>query len=183
MKIRIVGACGSGKTTLARTLSQTYDVPYYELDNLTWDRSEGPSRRRAVEERDRLLQEIVSADKWIIEGAQHTWGRESLELADVILILQPHRLLRDFRVFRRFVRTRLGLEASPYRQTFSDLIRMLRVWNRDYDREGYAIVMELTERCADKRAVVSDQAEALAYVEAYQCEQTKQRGVDNDGKP
>lgn len=40
MKIRIIGSCGSGKSTMARELSQMYAIPYFEIDNIIWDRSE-----------------------------------------------------------------------------------------------------------------------------------------------
>jgi pyrophosphatase PpaX len=40
MKIRIIGSCGSGKSSLSREISKHYGIPYYELDNVIWDRSE-----------------------------------------------------------------------------------------------------------------------------------------------
>ena len=39
MKIRIIGACGSGKTTLAREISKKFGISNYEIDNLIWDRT------------------------------------------------------------------------------------------------------------------------------------------------
>jgi shikimate kinase len=33
-KIHIIGSVGSGKTTLARTLSSHLNIPFYELDNV-----------------------------------------------------------------------------------------------------------------------------------------------------
>ncbi|TNJ68383.1 hypothetical protein FE784_00125 [Paenibacillus hemerocallicola] len=39
MKIRIIGSCGSGKSTLAKELSVRCGIPYYELDNVIWDRN------------------------------------------------------------------------------------------------------------------------------------------------
>ena len=39
MKIDIIGSVASGKTTLAGKISQKYNVPYYEKDNVVWDRT------------------------------------------------------------------------------------------------------------------------------------------------
>lgn len=39
MKIDIIGSVASGKTTLAGKISQKYNVPYYEKDNIVWDRT------------------------------------------------------------------------------------------------------------------------------------------------
>jgi adenylate kinase family enzyme len=33
-RIHIIGSVGSGKTTLARTLSSRLNIPFYELDNV-----------------------------------------------------------------------------------------------------------------------------------------------------
>lgn len=72
MKIRIIGSCGSGKSTLARELSKRYDIPYYEIDNMIWDRSSDnrkypeevkrshPSNRRVFE--GRLNWKIIDMD-------------------------------------------------------------------------------------------------------------------------
>lgn len=36
MKINVVGTSGSGKSTVARQLAQTFAVPYIEMDLLFW---------------------------------------------------------------------------------------------------------------------------------------------------
>lgn len=37
-KVHIIGSVGSGKTTLARNLSNKLLFPHYELDNVVWKR-------------------------------------------------------------------------------------------------------------------------------------------------
>ena len=64
-KIVIIGACGSGKTTLARQLSSKLDIASADLDDLHW--------RPGWVEADRQefrhdIEQIVSKDKWIISG-------------------------------------------------------------------------------------------------------------------
>lgn len=39
MKIDIIGSVASGKTTLAKKISSKYQVPYYEKDNIVWERT------------------------------------------------------------------------------------------------------------------------------------------------
>lgn len=134
MKIRIIGSCGSGKTYMARRLATKYGLPHIETDNLVWDRSE-PNKRYPEEVRDSMLQDIVAGPDWVIEGVHHKWGQESFTEADLIFIIRPHALLRDIRVVRRFIKTRMGMERSNYKQTFRNLYEMLLVWNREFDRE------------------------------------------------
>ena len=47
MKIDIIGSVASGKTTLARKISQKYNVPHYEKDNVVWDRTPDGDRKRS----------------------------------------------------------------------------------------------------------------------------------------
>lgn len=53
-KIHIIGSVGSGKTTLARKLSKTLQIPYYELDNVAWMRKESGDILRTDEEKGAL---------------------------------------------------------------------------------------------------------------------------------
>jgi adenylate kinase family enzyme len=50
-KIHIIGSVGSGKTTLARTLSSYLNFPFYELDNVVWIRHQSGDVRRSEKER------------------------------------------------------------------------------------------------------------------------------------
>ena len=45
MKLDIIGSVASGKTTLARELSEAYHVPFYEKDNIVWKRTTSGDKR------------------------------------------------------------------------------------------------------------------------------------------
>lgn len=55
MKIDIVGSVASGKTTLAKKISLKYNVPYYEKDNIVWERTANRDKKRTSEKRDALM--------------------------------------------------------------------------------------------------------------------------------
>lgn len=63
MKIDIIGSVASGKTTLAKEISLKYQVPYYEKDNIVWERTSTGDRKRSPEKRDIIFQEIISSNK------------------------------------------------------------------------------------------------------------------------
>lgn len=114
-KIHIIGSVASGKTTLAKKLSHRFNIPYHELDNVVWMRSEHGDIRRAAEARDQCLQELVRQDAWIIEGAHHKeWILPSLKEADLIILLDTAYSKRIFRITKRFLKQKIGLEKAHY---------------------------------------------------------------------
>lgn len=165
MKIRIIGPCGSGKTYIAKELSRKYSVPYYELDNLIWNRTEEEQHRNPVEVRDALLMDILQQDSWLIEGVYYKWGMDSFRQADIIVIIKPNKLATQFRVVRRFVRTRLGIESANYKQTLHNLYTMLFVWNKDYFAKSLPAIMKLTDEYERKRVIIANNRELLNRIE------------------
>ncbi|ULO06534.1 AAA family ATPase [Paenibacillus sp. 19GGS1-52] len=166
MRIRIIGACGSGKSTLAKELSQKYGVSCYELDNLVWDRS-AENLRFPIEVRDSKLAEILNREAWIVEGVHYKWGEESFARADLILILTPNKLVRDYRVVKRFIRTRMGMEQWNYKQSWHNLYQMIFEWNRGYDREAIPRIMEMTAELAEKRKMIKNTKAVETHIQAH----------------
>lgn len=133
MKIRIIGSCGSGKSTLARKLSKTYNVPYYEMDNIIWDRS-ADNLKYPDDVRDATLRLILGCEAWIIEGVQYKdWTMESIKQADIIFVLNPNVFIRDYWIIKRFVLSRTGIRPWNYKQSFRNLLKMIVRWNHQYD--------------------------------------------------
>ncbi|WP_245864283.1 hypothetical protein [Paenibacillus donghaensis] len=164
MKIRIIGGCGSGKSYAARQLSEQYGIRHYETDNFVWDRSED-NLRYSHEIRDVQLMAVVeSPEAWIIEGVHYKWGQASFEQADYIFVLRTRRWLRDYRVVRRFVRTRLGREQWNYTQTLHNVMQMIMEYNQRFDQVDFPRIMEQTEHLAHKRIVVTHNRQILSYL-------------------
>ncbi|MWV44281.1 hypothetical protein GRF59_11615 [Paenibacillus sp. HJL G12] len=163
IRIRIIGSCGSGKSFIARECSRMLGIPHYETDNFVWERGE-VQRKFPPETRDRLLREAVQSEAWIIEGVHHKWGKESFEHADIIFIISPNRLVRDFRILRRFVRTRLGMERANYKQSIKNLFVMTFEWNRGFDRVAMKEITQLTEPYKRKRIIVKSNQEIIKYI-------------------
>ena len=64
-KIIIIGCTGSGKSTFATKLQKIVNLPLVHLDNVWWK----PDRTHiSREEFDKRLEEILSGDKWIVDG-------------------------------------------------------------------------------------------------------------------
>ncbi len=91
MKIYIVGSVSSGKSTLAKKLSETLRIPYRSLDEVVHipDKSNPwGNRKRKVEERDKLFYSVIQQPKWIIEDVGRACFEEGLKKADKIILLE-----------------------------------------------------------------------------------------------
>jgi len=64
-RIIVIGTSCSGKTTLARRIADTLDIPHVELDALHW----GPGwSETPTEEFREAVRQRVGADRWVIDG-------------------------------------------------------------------------------------------------------------------
>lgn len=131
MKIHIIGPSGSGKSYLARKLSQQYSIPAWSLDDLFWDNN-GYSGKRAPEERDAMFEKILREEQWIIEGVQHSWVGRAFKDADVIALLEPPALLCRIRIIRRFIHRKISHHARE-NEDVKSLISLLK-WTKKFYR-------------------------------------------------
>lgn len=139
MKIRIIGAVGSGKTQLAQQLSLKYGIPVTSLDDLNWIRSTHGDRHRTPEARAILLNKIVSQDDWLIEGVQYRYGRETFADADVIYFKDVSHWRNLYYLVKRYLKNRLTNGPQQYAN-----LRIFLKWEHNFRvKERVEIVMLL----------------------------------------
>jgi adenylate kinase family enzyme len=91
--IHILGASGSGTTTLGRALAKRLQCPHFDTDDYFWlltDPSFTHQRERT--ERQRLLMDDVTAhDSWVLSGSLCGWGDVAIPLFELVVFLWiPH---------------------------------------------------------------------------------------------
>lgn len=160
-KIHIIGSVGSGKTTLAKELSVKLDIPYYELDNVVWNRQNSGDIRRTKQQKVEYLNNIILTKAWIIEGVHsEDWVAQSFSNADLIIFLDTNYFIRIYRIIKRYTLQKLGLEKSNYKPTFAIFIKMFK-WNRHFEEIGKPNFYHKYGMYSEKLLVVTSKREIL----------------------
>ena len=84
-RIYIIGNSGSGKSSLAKKLSQALKIKSYDLDDFYWLKKF--TKKRDKQEVDKLVKRITREKKWVIEGVYSSCITCSLDKADLIVWL------------------------------------------------------------------------------------------------
>lgn len=132
-KILIIGIVASGKTTLARRLSQTFNVPWYELDSIVHPNTPMGRYKRSAEEQIKVIMEIDKQGTWIFEGTDRDSYQCLYEMADTVIFLDPPLWKRKIRIFTRFCKQKFGIEKSHYKPDFM-MLKMMYRWTKDFER-------------------------------------------------
>lgn len=80
-RILVIGGNGSGKTTFSRKLAEKTDLPLIHLDKLNWV---GNWETVGNDEFDRLLQNELEKDRWIIDGNYNRTIPHRLKFCDTV---------------------------------------------------------------------------------------------------
>ncbi|MCG7311377.1 hypothetical protein [Brachybacterium sp. ACRRE] len=97
-RLHIMGASGSGTTTLGRAIANAWSVPHADSDDYFWVPTSPPyTTPRPVPERIGLMRTMfVPRDAWVLSGAINGWAGAVLEECDavVFLTLDPQERMR-----------------------------------------------------------------------------------------
>src|SRR5215475_14324852 len=111
-RIHILGASGSGTTTLGRALAERLQCPHF--DDYFWLTTDLPfTHQRARTERQQLLMDDLTAhDSWVVSGSLCGWGDVAIPLLELVVFLSIPQDIRMARLYRR-VHTRFGTRILP----------------------------------------------------------------------
>ena len=148
MKIHIIGCSGCGKTYLAKQLSEKYNIPNFDLDDIFWDNAVGYSVKIPPEKRAELLENILKNDSWIIEGVYFSWCGRCFEDADKIYVLDMPKYLYKFRIIKRMVKRKLGLEKGK-KETLKSVYNLLK-WTDKFQKQNLPEIKKMLAEYDDK---------------------------------
>lgn len=139
-RIHILGASGSGTSTLAEALEKELGFRHFDTDNYFWLPTDPPfEKKRPAEDRIRMIVEDISgADKWTLSGSLCGWGDVLIQYFDLIVYLWIPMEVRILRLIER-EQIRYGKEAiekgGARHSSFKEFIE----WASQYDSGGMEI--------------------------------------------
>jgi adenylate kinase family enzyme len=106
MHLHIMGASGSGTTTLGRAVARRRGCPHHDADDYYWLPTDPPfTEARPMPERlNRLHRALAASEAWVLSGAVTGWGMRLAVAFDLVVFLHLDPALRMARLREREVR-------------------------------------------------------------------------------
>jgi adenylate kinase family enzyme len=138
-RIHILGASGSGTTTLGRALAERLQCPHFDTDDYFWLPTDPPyTHQRERPERQRLLMDDITAqDSWVVSGSLCGWGDVAIPLFELVVFLAISQDIRMERLHRR-EQARFGIRILPGGDMYESSQAFL-AWAASYDEGGLDI--------------------------------------------
>src|ERR1043165_424748 len=95
MKLHILGASGTGVTTVGQALAVRLNIPYFDSDDYFWKKTYPPfTIKQNREDRNAQIKADLSKHKnWILGGSALNWGDKVFPPFDLIVFLYlPHEI-------------------------------------------------------------------------------------------
>lgn len=144
-KVLVIGCPGAGKSTFARRLSEKTHLPLYHLDML-WHKSDRTTV--AINIFDERLKELVSKDKWIIDGNYGRTLEMRVQACDTIFLL-------DFPVEECLagVESRIGKQRVDMPWIETEFDEEFRQWIIDFPENELPAVYDLLDRYKNEKNI------------------------------
>ncbi|MBY5332686.1 adenylate kinase [Rhizobium leguminosarum] len=112
--IHVMGASGSGTTSLGLVLAEKLDIAHLDTDDFFWLPTDPPfTTPRDADDRIRLLlDEVARHEGWVLSGSALKWGRPIEPFYDLIVFLRIDPELRMTRILAREI-ARYGKRIRP----------------------------------------------------------------------
>ncbi|WP_432650231.1 adenylate kinase [Huintestinicola sp.] len=145
-RVIVIGSPGSGKSTFARRLKDMTGLPLYYLD-MIWHK---PDRTNiSKEEFDKRLNEILSTDRWIIDGNYQRTLEVRLRKCDTVFLFDL-----PVEVCLSGAKARVGTKREDMPWTETEFDEEFRQWIVDFPKKQLPEIYGLLEKYKDKNIVV-----------------------------
>lgn len=165
MKIHIIGCSGSGKTYLAKALSKKYNIPHFDLDDIQWNNNaDGYGVKMPIEKRTALLNDILKNENWIIEGVYYAWVGKCFEDADKIYVLDIPKRVYTYRIIKRTIKRKLGLERGK-KETLKSVYNLLK-WTDTFQNKSMVEIRKILSHHTQKTMWINNRKEVKRIIDS-----------------
>jgi len=136
-RIHIVGASGSGTTTLGRAIAQAFGHAHLDTDDYYWEPTDPPFQvTREPAAREALLGAALDAHpRWVLSGSLCGWGDVFIPRFDLVVFLLATPEIRLARLLER-ERRRFGAHALAPGGAMHAAHGAFMAWAAGYDDGG-----------------------------------------------
>ena len=135
-RIHILGASGSGTTTLGRALAKRLQCPHFDTDDYFWLPTNPPfaQQRERMEHQQLLMDDLTAHDSWVVSGSLCGWGDVAIPLFALVVFLWIPQDIRMARLRQR-EHARFGERILPDGDMYETSQAFL-AWAASYDEGG-----------------------------------------------
>ena len=149
-KIAIIGAPGTGKTTLANNLSEILKIEAIHIDGIHHLENWQP---RDKQERDDIILEVVNREKWIIDGTYKSTLKQRIEKADLIIWLDFSTLAQLKGIMQRYLKNK-GKEKPEIPGCKEKMDKEFFVYVAKYNKNKRNVIVENLEGINKEKLLV-----------------------------
>ena len=145
-KIIVIGSSGAGKSVFSRKLRDITGLPIHNLD-LLWHKPD--KTNYTAEEFDKKLQDILSTDKWIIDGNYQRTLETRLANCDTVFLLDY-----PLNVCLSGAESRIGRKRDDMPWTETEFDEEFRQWIIDFPKIQLPAIYQLLKKYSDKTIII-----------------------------
>jgi adenylate kinase family enzyme len=137
LKIHVVGASGSGTTTLAKALAENMGFGHFDTDDYYWKKTDPPYTEKVpIPDRIKNLKADLSArNTWTLSGSLVSWGESITEFFNVVVFIYLPPEVRLQRIIDR-ENTRYGNRIKPGGDMYKTHLEFIE-WAKQYDDANF----------------------------------------------
>lgn len=142
----VLGASGTGTSTLGRLIAQKFKCSFNETDFFFWEETNPPFEvPRAPELRTNLLVEVVNSNtQFVLSGSICGWGELAVPYLKTVIFLEATTETRLARILRR-EEMRYGVENIAPGGIYHTKVQNFLEWSKAYEIGGVSRTRELHE--------------------------------------